>query len=198
MGRTHGLACQTQLGRLAHELPSLPWRGQCWHLEQQPARFTSKDPHSSPSVISPVSMAGDSGHVGDSHGSFFTSLSNPLALIPRVTIVGRGTHETPVVEGVTHARSTACPWLSARDPRYGSSTLACCGRRKTAYNRSVALGNEGSSAHTKLHLATHTEERCKPMGRDSCSLYVHRSEVRQPWPELPQPTLSLPACRRGS
>ena len=32
------------------------------------------------------------------------------------------------------------------DPRYGSSTLACCGRRKTAYNRPVALGNEGSSA----------------------------------------------------
>ena len=69
-----------------------------------------------------------------------------------VIIVGRGTHEMPVVEGVTHARPTACPWLSARDPRYGSSTLACCGRQKTAYNRPVALGNEGSSAHTKLTL----------------------------------------------
>ena len=33
------------------------------------------------------------------------------------------------------------------------------------------------------------------MGRNSCSLYVHRSEVRQPWPELPQPTLLLPAWR---
>ncbi len=64
--------------------------------------------------------------------------------------------------------------------------MTVVGHAETVPNRLVWLGNEESSAHTKLALLL-ARRTCASPWVGTLAVSIRRAEVRQPWPELPQP-----------